>query len=83
MITKRDNKFYTFVKISLIERGWGMKDLALKTGYPRRTVSAAINGRNLPYVIQAIATTLNHDSETNGPLPSRPARPEKRIRSAS
>jgi predicted transcriptional regulator len=74
------NKFRTWVKTRLIENDLTVSELAKRVGYPRRTVSAAIHGASFPYVVTSIAKLLNHDSKTDVPLPSSPARPERRIR---
>lgn len=79
-MTNAGNNFRIWVKTQLLTRDLTVETLAARIGYPRRTVSAAINGKPFPHVVSAIATALNYDPKTNGPLPSRPARPERRQR---
>lgn len=76
-------KFPAWAKKRLIDRELSVTQLAQKVGYARQTVSAAVNGSTkFPHVVAAIATHLNHDPKTDGPLPVGPARPERRIRIA-
>ncbi len=80
-MARKHKKFSIWVKKKLIELGVTVTELASLIGYPRPTVSAAINGSTrFPHVTAAIATYLNHDPKTDGPLPTRPARPEQRLR---
>jgi len=83
MTDNPDNNFRIFVRIQLAIKGWSITQLAMVIGYPRETVSAAINQIRHPYVIQAIAKELKYDTDTNGPLPISPARPEKRERAGT
>ncbi len=79
-MTSDCNKFRKWVKTRLIVRELTVADLADAIGYPRRTVSAAINGATFPHVLNSIATHLEYDPKTDGPLPARPARAERRLR---
>jgi hypothetical protein len=80
MATKH-KKFSIWAKKRLIDSELTVTELASLIGYPRQTVSAAVNGsERFPYVTAAIANILKHDSKTDSPLPSRPSRPEQRFR---
>lgn len=80
-MANKHKKFSIWVRKRLIEEDITITELASSIGYPRQTVSAAINGsERFPYVTSAIANFLNHDSKTDSPLPTRPARPEQRFR---
>jgi DNA transposition AAA+ family ATPase len=83
-MSKKHKKFSLWAKKRLLDLELTVTQLASKIGYPRQTVSAALNGsERFPHVTSAIATTLNHDPKTDGPLPARPARPEQRFRFAT
>jgi hypothetical protein len=83
-MAKKHKKFSLWAKKRLLDLDLTVTQLAARIGYPRQTVSAAINGsERFPHVTSAIATSLNYDSKTNGPLPTSPARPEQRLRLAT
>ena len=83
-MAKKHKNFSLWAKKRLLDLDMTVTQLASRIGYPRQTVSAAINGsERFPHVTSAIATTLNHDPKANGPLPARPARPEQRLRFAT
>lgn len=80
MATKH-KKFSLWAKKRLLDLDLTVTQLASNLGYPRQTVSAALNGsERFPHVTSAIANKLHHDPKTDGPLPTRPARPEQRFR---
>lgn len=83
-MAKKHKKFSLWAKKRLLDVDLTVTELASRIGYPRQTVSAALNGsERFPHVTSAIANTLNHDPKTDGPLPARPARPEQRLRIAA
>lgn len=80
-MAKKHKNFSLWAKKRLLELDLKVTQLASRIGYPRQTVSAALNGsERYPHVTSAIANTLNYDPKTNGPLPTRPARAEQRLR---
>ena len=80
-MTPMHKKFPVWAKKQLLDLEITVTELASRIRYPRQTTSAALNGSTrFPHVTQAIAETLNHDPKTDGPLPARPARPERRVR---
>lgn len=83
-MAQKHKKFSLWVKKRLLDLDLTVTELASRIGYPRQTVSAAINGsERFPHVTHAIASQLEYDPKTNGPLPARPARPEQRLRLAT
>ena len=82
-MAKTHKQFPIWAQKRLIDLGLSVTGFARILGYPRQTVSAALHGSTrFPHVTAAIATQLKHDPKTDGPLPARPARPERRIRIA-
>lgn len=80
MAPKR-NQFPTWAKKRLLDLGLSVSRLAELIGYARTTTSAALNGSSrFPHVTYAIATHLNHDPKTDGPLPVSAPRLERRVR---
>lgn len=80
-MAKKHKKFSLWAKKRLLDLELTVTQLATQLGYPRQTVSAALNGsERFPHVTASIANQLKHDPKTDGPLPARPARPELRVR---
>lgn len=84
LMANKHKKFSLWAKKRLLDESLTVTQLASKLNYPRQTVSAALNGsERFPHVTSAIANSLKYDPKANGPLPTRPARPEQRFRIAT